>query len=69
MRCADCEHFEPNTDAVSNLWPGSGHCCRWHQSYSDNAKDMKPNDAWVESDEGWCNMVGPEFGCVLFKPK
>ena len=69
MRCADCKHFEPETGALAKLWPGHGHCSRWHQSYGENPAEMKPNDAWVESDEGWGNMVGPEFGCVLFERK
>jgi hypothetical protein len=30
---------------------------------------MKLNEAWVEDDEGWGNVVGPDFGCVLFDRK
>jgi hypothetical protein len=46
-----------------------GHCARWIEGYGIKPETVKPNDAWVENDEGWGNVVGPEFGCVLFEPK
>lgn len=67
MRCADCKYFEAAERA--DRWPGSGHCTRWTQGYGWDAALMKPNDAWVECDEGWGNFVGPDFGCVLFEAR
>ncbi len=69
MRCALCRYFEIGEHAGLKNWPGSGRCNRWYQSYYEDATKMLPNDCWIESDEGWCNVVGPEFGCVLFEPK
>ena len=68
MRCAGCKHFERGIKYGHPDWPGSGHCARWTDAYGANAKALKPNECWVESDEGWGNIVGPEFGCVLFDP-
>lgn len=62
MRCADCKHYEPDADRA-----GYGHCSRWHHGYGVILSDVAPNEAWVEDDEGWGNLVGQEFGCVLFQ--
>jgi len=67
MRCRDCKFFETGDRYGHPQWPGAGHCGRWYQAYGEDAGGMKPNDCWVESDEGWANHVGPEFGCVLFE--
>ena len=69
--CKNCKHFRTDKDryyTVAN-WPGSGHCERWYQSYIEKPETFQPNDCWVESDEGWANYVGPDFGCVLFEEK
>ncbi len=67
MRCADCKSFTPTQH--QDVWTGAGHCGRWRQSYSEDLTTFASNEAWVESDEGWANMVGPDFGCVLFEEK
>lgn len=67
MRCRDCRYFEADMDQVNGPWKGSGHCTRWYQQYGEDPKQMNSNDCWVESDEGWANQVGPDFGCVLFE--
>lgn len=67
--CKNCCHFTPADEIEGKLWPGAGHCSRWVQHYGADPTKMKPNDCWVESDEGWANWVGPEFGCVLFGKK
>lgn len=61
-RCADCKSYEHNENG-----DGYGHCARWERGYAD--RSIGKNEAWVENDEGWCNVVGPEFGCVLFDAK
>lgn len=63
MRCADCKHFEADGSPA-----GFGHCSRWHEGYGIAESDMATNEALVENDEGWGNVVGPDFGCVLFEP-
>jgi hypothetical protein len=66
--CKDCKHFEPiEVQQFTKVPKGSGHCGRWYEGYHVDA--MQPNEAWVENDEGWGNVVGPEFGCVLFETK
>ena len=60
MRCGDCKFFE-----IDEGNPAFGHCSRWHEGYKDI--DMKHNEVHVENDEGWGNIVGAEFGCVLFE--
>lgn len=72
MRCADCKHFKTGTDPRHHNYgdvrlAGSGSCMRWATGYSFDASTMNPNECWTESDEGWCNVVGPDFGCVLFE--
>ena len=68
MRCNACKHFELiAVQEFAKVPQGSGHCERWHEGY--HVDDMQPNEAWVENDEGWGNVVGPDFGCVLFEPK
>lgn len=42
-----------------------GYCTRWHEGYGVRMEDVALNEAWVENDEGWANVVGPDFGCVL----
>ena len=64
MRCADCKHWE-----ASEKSPEYGHCSRWHEGYHLKIADVAKNEAWVEDDEGWGNVVGPDFGCVLFETK
>lgn len=56
--CKDCKHFIPEKD-------GRGSCSKWIQKYDFDSSKLKSNDCWVESDEGWCMNLGPEFGCVL----
>lgn len=65
MRCADCIHYETAGD--TNPPAGYGHCSRWHAGYDVVIFDVARNEAWIEDDEGWGNVVGPEFGCVLFE--
>jgi hypothetical protein len=62
VRCADCKHYD--TTGHKN---GYGHCERWHHGYGVDIRDVAENEAWVEDDEGWGNVVGPECGCVLFE--
>ena len=69
MRCADCKHFETGTGLGHRKVAGSGHCARWLHGYYIDPETMRRNEAWVEDDEGWGNVVGPEFGCVLFERK
>ena len=71
MRCGDCKHFEKE-EGVSRFRDtqvGFGHCGRWHEGYLVEISDVASNEAWVEDDEGWGNVVGPDFGCVLFEAK
>ena len=72
MRCADCKHFvlrgspqDVNTYVADD--PPFGRCIRWHAGYRLPDDGLQLNEAWVENDEGWANVVGPEFGCVLFE--
>ncbi len=67
-RCKTCKHFETGEGRTYINLPGSGHCARYYQHYT-LPDDMKPNEAWIENDEGWGNVVGPEFGCVLWELK
>lgn len=64
-RCADCQHFDGAQGHPQ--WQGSGKCKRWRADYGLAPATLKPNDCWVENDEGWANAVGPNFGCVLFE--
>jgi hypothetical protein len=68
MRCADCKYFDKE-DGRPDVLAGSGRCTRWKEGYRNHVPPgwMQPNEAWVENDEGWGNVVGPEFGCVLFR--
>ncbi len=69
MRCADCRYFEQSNEAHGYLgMENFGHCGRWHEGYHLEAP-LSPNEAWVENDEGWGSVVGPDFGCVLFEAR
>jgi hypothetical protein len=68
MRCADCKHFE-SQDRDGDTLKDYGHCSRWHEGYRIRPEQVQRNEAWVEDDEGWGNVVGPDFGCVLFENK
>lgn len=70
-RCKDCRHFigdnehEAAKRDVSTIPP----TCR-HPSFrfGYQIEDEPPADGLhVEGDEGWCWIVGPEFGCVHFE--
>jgi hypothetical protein len=63
-QCKNCIHFGVGSEA-----PPYGSCARWNTGYSYNTSTMPLNEVCVESDEGWCMVVGPEFGCVLFEEK
>ena len=65
MNCKSCKYFEINEDVPK----GYGHCGRWHEGYYVAMEEVKPNEVLVEDDEGWGNVVGPDFGCVLFEAK
>ena len=68
MRCGDCKHLDANEGHPAIA--GSGQCTRWHMGYLDAIDEWVldgPKGAVVEFDEGWGNMVGPDFGCVLFE--
>lgn len=67
--CKDCKHFETETPYRGCHPEGFGHCGRWHEGYHVATKDLAPNEVLVESDEGWGNIVGAEFGCVLHEVK
>jgi hypothetical protein len=66
-RCKDCRFYQyPHWDKKSSNF---GSCARWHVGYHVEPEDVKANEAWVENDEGWGMMLGPDFGCVLFDSK
>lgn len=69
MRCAKCAHYQTGERTRTLCVPpdGYGHCGRWHQGYSVEMREVSSNEVLVEDDEGWGNIVGPEFGCVLFE--
>ncbi len=62
--CKNCLHFEEG-DSVT----GFGHCSRFHYGYTELVRNLSSNEILVEDDEGWGAIIGPEFGCVLFKWK
>jgi hypothetical protein len=65
--CKNCLHFE----TVDGDFPGKeafGRCRRWRYGYA-GYKETPVNEVQVENDEGWGAMIGPEFGCVLFKAR
>lgn len=69
MKCSHCRFFSnrPHEGAPSII-PGSGHCTRWHSSYQE-PETVTSDMVWVEFDEAWGNVVGPDFGCILFESK
>jgi hypothetical protein len=62
--CKDCKFYNPR-----NYQPLLGSCNRWLTGYHLELSAIKSNEVLVESDEGWCMLMGPDFGCVLFEPK
>ena len=68
--CKDCRHSEFTVrDYSRTTLARLGHCNRWHTGYNVEESDVKDNEVWVEDDEGWAMMIGPDFGCVLFEGK
>lgn len=69
--CKSCKHFspippwDPVTSLVDDKSGKHGTCLRWHRGSFVATPGMETNEAWVEDDEGWANVVGPDFGCVL----
>lgn len=74
-RCETCKHWEPDrpTDAPVPGWPAArrdmGTCRRWSHGYDREYLALPVDGCHVEDDEGWGNMVGAQFGCVLHEPK
>ncbi len=60
-RCKNCRSWSRESD------DRLGSCLRWHHGYGTAPEEVADNEAWVEDDEGWGNMTGPDFGCVLFE--
>ena len=68
-RCKNCRFHDESVGYDDYGWPGSGECIRWLRGYHVAADTMFPNSVLIEDDEGWGNVTGPEFGCVLFEKK
>lgn len=72
MRCKGCKFFKP----LEKEWrldsaprgAGWGECSRWERGYS-GLENYDPRGVYVENDEGWGAIMGPEFGCVLWEAK
>jgi len=72
-RCKDCKHYEVKDHPYSPLPRGvvSGSCRhpKFLLGYLHNFADMVPDGLWIEEDEGWGWIVGPEFGCIHFEER
>jgi hypothetical protein len=63
--CRNCAFFNPDKDRIPY-----GSCERWNVGYGyagTGPFKMPLNEVVVEDDEGWGMLVGPDFGCVLWK--
>ena len=70
--CKDCKHFESaenETNIPDYAAPPMphGHCRRWLAGYHHSYASMDLNEAWIMDDYGRGNVVGPDFGCVLWE--
>lgn len=68
-RCRTCKHWTQQTEAFDIATRRLGTCERWRRGYGVESADVADNEALVEDDEGWGNLTGPDFGCVLHEVK
>lgn len=70
MHCKTCAHWGNNRgyneDADKRL--KSCDCPKFFYGYH-SYNDTPDDGAFIEDDEGWGMMVGPEFGCVNWEQK
>lgn len=83
MRCADCKHFRSGDDNPEHahgkvytertIWgwmPGYGTCSRWKiMNGGEQEFSTLPRNEVAIANDSFYNVVGPDFGCVLFEPK
>lgn len=73
MTCKTCEHWKQSWRSGLSTDPkgpfGSCESPKIKQGYQYNAKDLLPDEAIVENDEGWGMETGPDFGCIHHKLK
>ena len=69
--CKDCKFFSRDGWAIKDSAKerGFGQCTRWRFGYGHEIETCLIDELIIEDDEGWGAIIGPEFGCVLFKEK